>query len=60
MTAAVNDAFYLQDVSQIQLGLSRPNEKHHADLLNAMTVRLAETNQYRDFLRKEKRKMIVQ
>ena len=48
---------YLQDVSQIQLGLSRPNEKRHSDLLNAMSARLTDAI-YRDFLRKERRKML--
>ena len=49
----------LQDVSQIQLGLSRPNEKRHSDLLNAMSARLTDAI-YRDFLRKERRKMLLQ
>ena len=49
--------FSLQDVSQIQLGLSRPNEKRHSDLLNAMSARLTDAI-YRDFLRKERRKML--
>ena len=48
----------LQDVSQIQLGLSRPNEKRHSDLLNAMSARLTDAI-YRDFLRKERRKMLL-
>ena len=48
----------LQDVSQIQLGLSRPNEKRHSDLLNAMSARLSDAI-YRDFLRKERRKMLL-
>jgi len=48
----------LRDVSQIQLGLSRPNEKRHSDLLNAMSVRLTDAI-YRDFLRKERRKMLL-
>ena len=48
---------YLQDVSQIQLGLTRPNEKRHSDLLNAMSARLTDAI-YRDFLRKERRKIL--
>ena len=45
-------------MSQIQLGLSRPNEKRHSDLLNAMSARLSDAI-YRDFLRKERRKMLL-
>ena len=51
-------SFHLQDVAQIQLGLSRPSGKSHLDLLNAMATRLTDSNHYREFLRKERRKMI--
>merc|ERR1712008_386140 len=49
----------LKDVAQIQLGLSRPSGKSHLDLLNAMATRLTDSNHYREFLRKERRKMIL-